>query len=379
MRALILEGRDPRSALAATRALAAAGWTVGVGSERRRDVAASSRFCARWHSMPDVDEGAATLADGINAATSEGGYEVVFGCGDAETMALSGAREHIVPRVPYAQHPVVVRSFDKFELVGAAQRAGLAAPRTWVDGHAPPGRIVVKPRLHAATGGAVHLATVVVDGAEGADRRATEIRAAGGSPLFQEHVAGSMMAFSAVAEERGRIVAASQQSSDRLYPPEAGISSRARTVSVDAQLRARVEAMLMDLGWFGLVQLQFVVPTDGIPRLIDFNGRFYGSLALAVAGGVNLPAIWAALATGRPVPAGQSSEPGRRYQWLQGDLLRAVHERRHGMLVDLAGACRYAVGATHSVWRGDDPAPAVRLVAQVMRSRAAGVLNSRAA
>jgi hypothetical protein len=203
-----------------------------------------------------------------------------------------------------------------------------------------------------------------------------EIAALGGQAEVQEFLHGELMAYAAVTTPGGRRVAAhSMQVASRVWPPGAGASCRAVSVPVDPELAARAAALLAGLGWFGLAELQFLVPADGIPRLIDLNGRFYGSLALAVAAGANLPATWAALATGRwdqpVVPAADEREEpdelvepvtavaGVRYCWWEGDLRRAFVERRGGVARDLAGAMYAGVGAVHSTIRWRDPAPAL--------------------
>jgi predicted ATP-grasp superfamily ATP-dependent carboligase len=104
--------------------------------------------------------------------------------------------------------------------------------------------------------------------------------------------------------------------------------------------------------------------------LIDLNGRFYGSLALAVAAGVNLPALWAALATGRAVGRGFEARPGVRYQWLEGDLRSVFLARDSHPLRDTLGCFCFARGAVHSVWRKEDPLPAIRHI-RVLLGRAA--------
>jgi hypothetical protein len=113
--------------------------------------------------------------------------------------------------------------------------------------------------------------------------------------------------------------------------------------------------------------LQFLVAADGVPRLIDLNGRFYGSLALAVRAGANLPAVWAALATGRDVEP-VTARSGVRYSWWEGDLRRAMLDRRGGLVRDLAGTLGAGVGAVHSIGRWRDPAPAVVQLRQLARS-----------
>jgi CelD/BcsL family acetyltransferase involved in cellulose biosynthesis len=136
------------------------------------------------------------------------------------------------------------------------------------------------------------------------------------------------------------------------------VSARAHTLPADPRLAEAAQNLLGELGWFGMAQLQFVLPAEGEPCLIDFNGRFYGSLALATASGTNLPAIWAAMATGRTPPTPRGPTLGLRYQWLEGDLQRAVVERRGGLARDLWSCLRYSRGAVHSIWSARDPGPA---------------------
>jgi predicted ATP-grasp superfamily ATP-dependent carboligase len=141
---------------------------------------------------------------------------------------------------------------------------------------------------------------------------------------------------------------------------------RAQTVPVDKQLAARVARLLEELGWSGLSELQFIVPERGEPLLIDFNGRFYGSMSLALAAGTNLPALWAGIATGQPVGelAGDAA-PGVRYQWFEGDL-RAAREHPRGRFRDVAGCFRYALRVRHNIRNATDPLPALRTAASLI-------------
>src|SRR5262249_14703881 len=152
---------------------------------------------------------------------------------------------------------------------------------------------------------------------------------------LQEVVHGRLMAISTLMDRDGSVIAQEQQRSERIWPPDAGVSARARTVPLDEELARRVAAMLRSIGWYGLAQVQFVVGDDGVPRMIDLNPRFYGSLALAISSGTDFPALWAAMATGRPLPP-VVSRTGVRYHWLGGDLRRALRERRGGLLRDVA-------------------------------------------
>jgi carbamoylphosphate synthase large subunit len=251
---------------------------------------------------------------------------------------------------PYGPHEDVVRAFDKVALAEAAQRAGLAVPESAGAEEVP---VVVKPRqttVHDPHGGPLRLrAELKVTPAE-AKARVDYLEAVGAEPLVQRYVEGDLVAQVVVTDRDSRVVAAVQQRASSTTP--LGGTARGETEALDPSLAEGVAALLADLNWFGMAQIQFQVPPGGEPVLIDLNGRFYGSLALALAAGLNLPAIWAALAAGRPIPPIEPARIGVRYHWLESDLRRAVKERS-----GFAGTLRYALGARHGIWDARDPGP----------------------
>ena len=103
MKALIVG--DSCGALATVRELGRAGWTVGIGSSSRFGWAAISRYATHWHHVPPPASDLGEFIGAINRATEKHGYEVIFGAGDAEVLALSANREKIGPLFPCAPHP----------------------------------------------------------------------------------------------------------------------------------------------------------------------------------------------------------------------------------------------------------------------------------
>lgn len=365
MRALIVEDGYSRQALAAARALTAAGWTVGIASPIP-GFSAVSRSVTRWHRIPAPEDGLAKFGEALAAVASEAEYEVVFPARDADVFGTSIAREAVMPmRVPYPAHEQVIAAFDKLNLGEAAERVGIAVPAT-LNGRLPAtngGGTVVKAKLHPAldrAGSSARMEVLVArDDAEAEDRM-RELHAVGRQPLIQEYVNGELMSLTLLLDRDGQVIARAQQVAERTYPRRAGVDARSRTVPIDEGLAAKTTALLTDLGWFGLAHLEFLVPEDRQPRLIDFNGRIYGSLALAVAAGVNFPALWARLATGRPAEPCRDAAPGIRYQWFAGDLRGALTEPAPGPAA--LEAFRSARGSVHSVASVRDPRPALRFV-----------------
>lgn len=365
MRALILDQCGNRAALPAARALKRDGWTVGIGACAGHELARHSRAVAHSHKLPAPREGADALVRAVNAAVAERGYEVVFSLDDVGVLALSSRREQLHAVFPYGRHESVSRAYDKLELARGSERVGMATPLTERFEETALSRfgaqpLIVKPRHTFIEGANGHVRAQVARDREHACEIARDMSAAGAEPLLQERVHGQLMAFIALADRDARLLACVQQVTERVWPPEVGISARARTVAVDQQLSATVARLLQELEWSGLAQLQFIRGAHGPPRLIDFNGRFYGSLALSLAGGANLPAAWARLATGRSGGEIPRARPGARYQWLAADLRASAHS--HGPMrraVALLGSLLRAPVSAHSIWSPRDPAPAL--------------------
>ena len=379
MRALIVEQGRSRGALAATRALAADGWQVDVASPRRDGFASWSRAASAWHPVPEAAHDLDGFVSSVVELVRRGRHDVVFGGGEAEVLALSLRRDDLGAIVPYAEHDVVERALDKVTLAEAATAAGLQSPRI-LHGTARSGmaRAVVKARMHAAPGrphAPPRVDTNAVFGRDAVARRIDYVESLGAEPVVQEFLEGRLIAYIVVVDRTGAVTGRCQQEASSIWPPHAGASCRATTVAVDEDLAERASVLLRHLGWFGLAELQFIVPVDGVPRLIDLNGRFYGSLGLAVAAGANLPALWARaalgdLTVGRRAPA--TARPGVRYQWLEGDVRRALVERRGGLARDLVSCLRRATRSHHSVWDRRDPAPALRYVGTSVANRTRG-------
>jgi hypothetical protein len=90
-------------------------------------------------------------------------------------------------------------------------------------------------------------------------------------------------------------------------------------------------------------------------------------MALAIGAGANLPAAWAAVATGRDHLAA-TARVGERYQWLTGDLQAVFAEHARHAPAELFRSLRWAFRAHHSVWSVRDPVPGAWYLGRLLRS-----------
>jgi len=373
-RAALVTDAHLRSVLAGIRALGRAGVPVVAAAPDRGAPGLWSRHAAvRLPGFADCAR-ADELVAAVSRLIAERGPLVVYPGQETTIDAFVDAWANLPPEavMPYPSAEPLRVLRDKRALAGLAGDAGLGAPATLVEGTAgelarahPRVPCVLKP---AMGGGALPTARPVETEEE---LKALLLTLPEEEPLLvQERMSGALSALAVVLDEDGAVVARFQQSALRTWPAEAGNSSKAVSVAPDEALVARVAAMLRSVGYAGLAQLQFVGRAGGL-ALIDANLRFYGSLPLALAAGVNLPGAWHASVTGRDVPPPGAYRVGVSYRWLGGDAMAAVRGRP-GLLLERRE--RPAAGA---IWSAEDPLPAfvsgTRTVGRIAARRVWGV------
>ena len=189
---------------------------------------------------------------------------------------------------------------------------------------------------------------------------------------------GRLVHYLVVVDETNEIVTGVQTLAEPLFYPGPDVGQRVRSVSVpiDDALRKSTAALMGELGWVGMASLNLLLPDEGgEPTLIDFNARYGASFDQYIAAGSNFPAIWACQATGRPLPPIRPAKAGVRFQWLEGDLRRAVRQQRGGLMRDVGDCFLYARGAVHTLWRRDDPLPTVRFGTRLIREAVSRLRN----
>jgi len=161
--------------------------------------------------------------------------------------------------------------------------------------------------------------------------------------------AGALSAILSSLVPRLLVTTAATAFLDKLVGPDR------RVVGLDEWLAAPIAALVRAIGWSGIFGVQFIL-AEGRAYAIDFNPRIYGSLALAIASGLNLPAIWVDLLLGREVNPG-AYRTGVRYRVEENDYRALLRTFRRG---ERAQALRGALprrGTVHGVFAADDPMP----------------------
>lgn len=117
----------------------------------------------------------------------------------------------------------------------------------------------------------------------------TSLAPLGRWPLFQEYCPGYGLGQMFHLAD-GEVTLRFQHRRLREWPLTGGVSSFCQAVplSEHTELRALSETLLRELKWSGPAMVEYRFdPQTGIARLMEINGRFWGSLPLATAAGVH--------------------------------------------------------------------------------------------
>lgn len=362
-RALVVDDGSSGTGVATVRGLARAGFVVGLAGPG--GLAGASRAVRAHHPAPSARTDAQALRARVHAVAA--GYDVVVPTGDAELVALAGG-DRLDGRLLAPGRDAVLAVTDKLEVSRAARAAGLPTPRTFRgDGLeagrlAPDTEVVVKARRHG-------------ERPSPPTRRATWrsvlAEPPGGDVLVQQAVAGPLAAVVLAVGPAGELHAVVQQVADVVHPQGRGNTVRGRTVTPDPSLVEACRALLRELGWWGVAQVELVGGA-----VVDVNGRPYGSLGLAQAAGVDPVAVAALAMLGRPTTAGPAvAAAGARWSYLGLELRGALRAAAPGARVAAAArALAAAPGCAPALWSARDPGPALVSARRSVR----GLRNLRA-
>jgi predicted ATP-grasp superfamily ATP-dependent carboligase len=327
---LVLDG-EQRASLAVTRALLRSGYAVIVAAHQETSLAGAVRGVSRCrvHKDPLCDPlGYAAEVAALAGACSA---VVVLPVTDASAGALLAHRD-LLPKgcvVPYAPLSVYDAASDKVVVHRHALARGIAITETWViehpDSPLPPGQAVfpgvIKPHRSVVGEHQKQRTSVqfVADRDECA-RKLAELDPAAFPVLVQRriHGLGEGLFF---ARWQGRTIARFAHRRLREKPPAGGVSVYSESIDVEPGLLAACEDLLDSLQWQGVAMIEGKRDKrTGRWCIMEINGRFWGSLQLAIDAGVDFPALLVRAALDGTVQEPPPWRRGVRLRWEWGDL-----------------------------------------------------------
>ncbi len=347
MRVLVTDGHW-RKTLAVVRSLGRRGVQVTVGERTALNTSFFSRYCSRRLVYPSPrrypDQFIQTLLEELKRDR----YDCLFPM--EEEILLLVARhhreisKHTFLLIPGLEKIEFVR--DKRNLIQFAEAHGIPIPVTFYHPPSPlpsPSRgegwvkvetsslageerleeipipAVIKPRISSGSFGIAY-----VRKREDLVPLYQKVHARYPFPLIQDWIpdGGGTFGFSALFDEASNAKAAFVHKKLRMYPVQGGPSTLREGVR-HSQVMDLGLSLLKALNWVGVAMVEFKVdPRDGVPKLMELNPRFWGSLQLAIVSGVDYPYLILKMARRESVVPNLDYQVHRRCRWLLfGDIL----------------------------------------------------------
>ena len=383
MRVLVTDGNE-RAALAVTRALGREQVEVVVGAETHRSLAGSSRYCRQSFVYPspyqDPEGFVAALLDMSRK------YEVnaLFPISDIAMHVIGPERTQFerYTRIPAPPAAVFREISDKYQLMRRAVSEGVGIPETVF---VPDGNleriidaitdfpVVVKPGCSLVKDGRQWKKTSVcyAESREDLLRLYDEKSYLRAPSLIQQRVVGAGEGLFVLMQE-GSPLGMFAHRRLRERPPSGGVSVLRESIALPKAMVEATLKLLQPVKWHGVAMVEFKVDqATQRPLLMEINGRFWGSLQLAVDAGVNFPLLLLNMAMGNAHTIPENGyRIGVKSRWLLGDLDQLLMrvKKRDGALNLPPGApskfralmsfCRFFErDLFYEVEDFDDPAP----------------------
>ena len=338
-RVLVTDGHF-RKTLAVVRSLGRKGVRVTVGERTFLNTSFFSKYCTRRLVYPSPRQFPNQFIGFLLKEIKGNHYDCLFPM-EEETLLLLARHQSEISQYTYLLIPDLgkiefVR--DKGNLVRFAEAHGIPTPKTFYFSPAPERRVaqnlnyfleefsipaVIKPRISSGSFGIVY-----VKKREDLLSSYQSVHERYPFPLIQEWIpdGGGTFGMAALFDEASNIKAAFVHKKLRMYPVAGGPSTLREGVEHPQVMKLGL-SLFKSLNWVGVGMVEFKVdPRDGIPKLMELNPRFWGSLQLAIVSGVDFPYLMLRMAREESFEPVLHYTVGKRCRWLLlGDILHFLN------------------------------------------------------
>jgi predicted ATP-grasp superfamily ATP-dependent carboligase/protein-tyrosine phosphatase len=333
MNKVLITDLDYKHSLAAARFLSRSGFEVdGVGMSW--DLSRSSRFLSKVAYSQTVfnESEIGTFLDFLAMET----YSVLLPIGAKSVQLVSKYQKEIEQfcRIPVVPFQTIQMCLDKLITAKFAEKIGIKVPRTWEFSSTNQVKecasniefpVIIKGRHEILKRNPIYAYTIdqLFEGIEQwINFSPIDIP----FPLIQEFIDGVGCGFFALYEH-GTCKRVFMHRRVREMPPSGGASCCAMSI-YEPDLLTTGKKLLDELGWHGVAMVEFKRDTKSNQLyLMEVNPKFWGSLDLALASGVNFPVLDVRMALGEEIGYSEEYLIGVKLNWpLNGELQHVIEK-----------------------------------------------------
>lgn len=339
---LIAEGYNPVS-IPILRSLAQKDIETAVMTNSLFHLARFSKYCKKQFLVPPTSH-EKEYAIAVEKIVKKVKFDLLFPIFEWSLMPISKNRERIgrYVKLPIASHESILRCFDKFLTIKLARENGVPIPQTYfVHNSAELKEIsqeidypaVVKPRWSMVwqNDRAFHRRGSIVNSNAELVATYNSIHQYFPYPLVQEYVPGTNYSVAALYNQ-GRPRALCCIKVHRAWPSTGGNACFRESVQLDSKMKTYSETLLKALDWHGIAEIEFRLdPRDNVPKLMEINPRFWGSLIVAIKAGVDFPYLLYRIHMDGDINGVFSYKTGVKGRYLEQELMYIVSLFKNGL------------------------------------------------
>lgn len=327
---VLVLGTEPRIAVTIARSLHRQGIPVDVGALSQTEPVVSSRAVRRFLRFPPLDPGSNGFLQTIRQEIRANGYDTLFPCSDTMMSACLAHYGELSQLLHVACPPPEITSqvLDKAFTLALADRLSIPIPETYpllsaadLESQGKDLRfpLVAKPKAKFHAGMFKTRRFGTFDEIAAAYRENPQF---GAQNLIQEQCIGVGLGIEILIHE-GEAAAAFQHRRIKELPASGGVSVLAISERLDPGLLQYSICLLRALKWEGVAMVEFLWdPATHSAKLMEVNGRYWGSVATAVHAGVDFPYWHWLIIHGQHPDTKHAYQIGMRARWTCGDFLR---------------------------------------------------------
>jgi predicted ATP-grasp superfamily ATP-dependent carboligase len=333
---VLLTDGDLKVTFPVLRTLAMKGIETGVAATHSRAMSFYSKYCKNKLLYPSPRENLTLFLNCFQKIVKKTDYDILFPIGEWTLVPVSENREKIISHIklPLPSKEAMRKTFDKSLTVKLAQEENVPIPKTfhienlrdlkevskrirypaviksrrsWVWNRDKTNIWVSRPRY--------------VNSPQELVSTYKTMHSEFPYPIIQEYVPG-LPYHVGVLCSHSRLRAICCIKEHRTIPVTGGYATLRETVELDQRMKEYALRLLRALNWHGVAEVEFKLdPRDSVPRFMEINGRFWGSLELAMAAGVDFPYLLYLLAVDGDVKPVLNYKVGIKRRWLEGDFI----------------------------------------------------------
>ena len=299
---VLITNASYKNTLAAVRSLGEKGVDVTVAGEKKFASAFFSKYCRDRKLYTSPTRNHTKFVKDILQLVEKGRIDLLFPVGVDTTVPISYCKEKFLPytEVPIADYETLAKAHEKPETLKLAKKLGIPVPETFfprsIEEVEKISRKVDYPVIiKRRRGSGVKQGIRYVRSKDELVPKYNEIESLPSDslineqklPMIQEYIPGEIRDV-CVLFNNGKPRAALVQRRIWTWPPEGGPGILNETIS-DPHIRSLALKLMEKIRWHGLAQVEFKLDSEGKPKLMEVNPKFWGTLELSIKAGIDFP------------------------------------------------------------------------------------------